>query len=95
MANVSRDNVWVIDTASADPISTDDIYIHALRWVSTAASAGDQVVVTNAAGDVVWEAFATGANYTEESQVPLRITDGLAVPTLDSGILYLYHLLKP
>lgn len=95
MANVYRDQVWIIDTASATPITEDDVYIQALRWVSTAASAGDEVVVTNADGDTVWQSFATGANYIEESQVPLRITDGLAVPTLDSGILYLYHLLKP
>jgi len=94
MANVFKGDVWVIDTAAATVISTDELYFQAIRWVSTGAAAGHRVVLEDADGNVVWETYSTGANYVEESQVPLHM-HGLVVPTLASGVLYLYHLLKP
>lgn len=91
MANAFFDQVWVIDTASASNITTDDpIVLESVRWVG-GTTAGHTATIADAAGNVIWSAVATGANYTEESDVPMRVVGGIRVPTLASGVLYLYH----
>lgn len=94
MPNVFQEHIWILDTQSSDPVTTDDVFIDAIRWVAEGAAAGSNVILTNAAGQVVWESVATGVNYVEESRVPV-LSRGLIVDTLDSGTLYLYHLLLP
>lgn len=93
MANdLTPEFVWIVDTASATTLKADvtlRVNIAAMRWVSNAASAGDQVVVKDGTGKIVWETRATGANYVEETRMPYRST-GLAVTTLTSGTLYIY-----
>lgn len=79
-------NPWMIDAAAA--ISTDRLRILGFRWVA-GATAGDQCIVTDAAGNVIWESVAAGADYVESDMFPAaRMYKGLTVTTLDSGRLY-------
>lgn len=88
---------WIIDTAAATDLSLASspdakpvrLKLAALRYVSNTASAGDSVIVKDGAGKTIWETRATGAQYVEESRVPLEAT-GIAVTTLTSGKLYIY-----
>ena len=97
IANDLTGNPLVIDTASATPIMTDDVYLDAIRWVG-ATTAGHQAVVKDNKGtpDTIYEGLANGANFIDERSFgaeysgPRRVVGGLAVPTLDSGKLYIY-----
>lgn len=85
--------VWTIDTASSTPVSTDTLRIDSIKWVpGTAGAAGDECKVTDAAGNVIFDEFATGA---EEDLFQLKMPDktntiGLAVPTLGHGKVWIY-----
>ena len=97
MANDLTGNPLVIDTASATPIMTDDVYLDAIRWVG-ATTAGHQAVVKDnkTSPDTVYEGLASGANFIDERSFgaeyagPRRVVGGLAVTTLGSGKLYIY-----
>jgi hypothetical protein len=86
---------WIIDTASATPITTDAIRIKQIVWVpGSGAVAGNECKVTdNSATPIVYyDQFATGAS---EDAVPRVIdtdypTNGLIVPTLGAGKVYVY-----
>lgn len=95
MANGIRDHVWVIDTAGAALIASEEIRIDHVRWVG-ATTAGHQAEIANGAGQVMWASVASGANFLEESHgLDLRVRDGFSVPTLGSGKLYIYLDLSP
>jgi len=93
MANVFRENVWIIDTASATNITADLVLIDVIRWVGS-ADADVIAEIADGAGLVVWEdrvdATAAATAFGRESRAPLKLT-GLRVPTLGAGKLYLYH----
>ena len=62
-----------------------------IRYVSSAASAGDECKVTDAVGNVVFDTVATGADFSDEvelSKVPP--INGLKLATLTSGQVYVY-----
>lgn len=94
MANDISNLVWVIDTASATPITVALTMLDRVRWVSSGASAGDAVVIKDNSSTprVIFETRATGANYVEESlALKGQRLNGVAITTLTSGKLYLYH----
>lgn len=84
MPNAYRDNVWVIDTASATNVTDDMVLIDTIRWVAAAGNAE----IADGEGNVVWA--SDSALTTEESRAYLKLK-GLRVPTLGGGVLYLYH----
>lgn len=88
MANDTSINPWVIDTASAIPITTDVLRIARIRWVG-ASAAGHQAVLKDKNGKVVYESVANGANFVEDKPLAIRVVFGLACTTLGSGKLYL------
>ncbi len=91
MPNDLTVNPLIVDTASG-VLLTIKLTINKIRWVNGTA-AGHTALVQDQNGKRKWEAVATGSNYTEEThfseQFPL-IVDGLKVPTLGSGTLFLY-----
>ena len=97
MANDLTGNPWVVDTASATPITTDDVFLDTIRWVG-ATTAGHQAIVKDNKGtpDTIYEGLASGANFIDERSFgaeyagPRRVVGGLAVTTLSSGKLYIY-----
>lgn len=95
MANDLTGNTWKIDTASATPIITQDVYIESIRWVG-ATTAGHAAIVTDnrTSPDTKFSSLANGANFIDEKSYigapsNSRCLGGIIVPTLDSGILYI------
>ena len=87
----SANNVYIL-TAINDEINRR-FEVDRLRWVAPAAAAGNELQITEAAtiGDgatVLWETFADGANYVEESLQGFKFEHGLRVDVIDSGALY-------
>ncbi len=90
MSNDITANPLYIDTAAAGSVTTITFVITKVRWVG-ATTAGHTVSVRNGNSQVLFAAEATGANYTESEHFdPPLIVESLIVPTLASGILYIY-----
>lgn len=96
MANAVSGNPLVIDTATATALLTVRFEALAVRWAS--ASTADTVDVQDQNGNTKWASVGGGANNVEESHweadYPL-IFNGLKVPTLDAGTVYIYTKQKP
>lgn len=92
MANHYGAGIIFLDTPSATPFMTDRILIHRMKWVSATATAGDRAVVQDSLGHSIWEGVAPGTQYdTGTFTLDLRV-QGILVPRLDSGAIYLYVL---
>jgi hypothetical protein len=93
MANSLTGNPIVVDTAGAGTLLLTRFEVVRIRWVSAGASAGDTVSVQDQHGNVKFASVAAGANYVESEgwhyNSPL-VFDGLKVPTLSSGTVYIY-----
>ena len=83
-------NPLVVDAASATALTTITFVATKIRWVG-ATMAGHTASVQNNSGTVKFAAEATGANYSESEHFdPPLIFEGLKVPTLASGVIYIY-----
>lgn len=96
MANTKYNKIVFIDTAGASAIRTDQLTINKIRWVD-AGAAGDACVIQDQNNNTFWESVASGADYVESDDFSMggqnssgRRLDGLKVPTLSSGKLYIY-----
>jgi hypothetical protein len=95
MSNVLNKNPLVIDTAGATVLFTDILYIKEIRWVvGVSGVADDGCSVTDQNSNVIFAAFAS-AKDTEYSTYfgagdEAQRADGLIVPTLAHGKLYIY-----
>ena len=92
MSNDVTNNPYVIDTASSALVSANRLRIQSIRWAAPSATAGSAVSVQSALGKVLWASSANGANYVEQANYPIEsplVADGLKVPTLGSGTLYI------
>ena len=87
MANTFANQRWLIDTASAAMVTIEKIKVKAIRWVYEGASAGDNCVVQDASGNVLWESSATGVNFIDSDLIEDWWHDGFKVPTLAGGRL--------
>lgn len=92
MANDLTKNPMKVDTAGAGAIiaAGTRLRIKGIRWVG-ATTAGHTAVVQTAAGAPIWNSVASGANYVEADILENIHAhwDGLTVPTLASGILWI------
>jgi hypothetical protein len=92
MANVTTGNPFIIDTATATAIiASDRFQLLAVRWVS--GSTGNVCTIQDAAGTTRWESVGEVANFVDDTEFPDELElnfNGLKVPTLDSGKVYLY-----
>lgn len=91
MANDLLKNPWTVDTASATAILTDWANLRSIQWIG-GTTAGHEAVIQDKDGRVLWRRLATGANQDFETVFPERLghpVNGLLVPTLTSGVLYL------
>jgi hypothetical protein len=89
MANDLTKRPWIIDTPSAINLTDDRVRVSVLRWVATAATAGGLATITDKSGRVFWQGAATATTESAESVLDMDV-DGLRVPTLASGTLYIY-----
>jgi hypothetical protein len=103
MANTLATGWWYLDTPGTAVIDPLPMYVKYVRWISVAASPGDQLILSTAAGIQWWEDVAIGPDLASPSPYFARnfpnagskIDDRLAVyglrmPTLTSGHVYVY-----
>lgn len=91
MANDLTKNPWVVDTAAAGAILTAWADVRSIQWIG-ATTAGHEAVVQDQDGRVIWRRLAQGANQNFETEFEGRFgrrINGLIVPTLASGTLYI------
>ena len=90
MANAYGLKTWKLDTAGT--ISSDRIRVSKMRWIPNAA--GDDLLVSNSAGEVIWEitnALAGGVAGAEEVDFgDGHDIDGFVLTTLGGGVLYVW-----
>lgn len=94
MANDITGNPLVIDTASASVITSYVFTAWAIRWVN-GTTAGHTISVQDKNSKIKYATVASAANYVEESHLispksESLVFDGLLVPTLASGTIYIY-----
>ena len=91
MANSTVGNPFILDTATDTAIFTDDFLCYAIAW--TSASTADAISIQTSSSDVKYASTGSVANYSERfvlpGEHPLRF-NGLKVPTLGSGKVYMY-----
>ena len=92
MANRLVDHVWVVDTASADAVTEETVYVSGVRWVGATTDTHEAVIKNVDNDDEVWAGFLDGAagGHGGDSHVHFRCLGGFKVTTLDSGTLYIY-----
>jgi hypothetical protein len=88
-------NPLKIDTASGTAAATHPITVSKIRWVG-ATTAGHTAVIQDQYGNHFWDSICPGDNYVEESdfttyETKRKVLSGITVPTLGSGILYIYE----
>lgn len=90
MANALRDHVIFVDTAAATKLflSDEDFKVVAIRFVPAAGT--DDCVVQNGDGETLWASGEAASVIPQESRIPIRFREGIIVPTLSGGNLYLY-----
>ena len=77
--------IWKL--ASGD--ITELVFIKKVRWVAKGATLGDQCVLKDNNGEILWESVATYVNWTDSSDLNRLVA--VTVATLSSGTLYLYE----
>ena len=75
-------------TASGDAV-TDIHVLGSCRWVG-GTTAGDRCSFTDTAGNVIFEAEADGANFTDGWVFESKWASGITVASMDSGVLNIY-----
>ena len=95
MAVSKYDNV-VKMTAASDELAFH-VRVKCIRWISKAASAGDDLVLVESSigttSEEIWISVAAGANWVEESSnggAGFDFRNGIRISAIDSGTLYLY-----
>ena len=90
MANVVSSSPFIIDTATDTAIFTDDFQLFAIAWTSGST---DGISIQDKDGVVKYASAGTVAGHSERftfpSEAPVRF-NGLKVPTLGTGKVYLY-----
>lgn len=91
MANDLTRNPWVVDTASATAILTDWADVRSIQWIG-ATTSGHEAIVQDQNNVVLWKRASQGANQNFDTEFEGRWgrrVNGLLVPTLGSGTLYI------
>jgi hypothetical protein len=90
MANDITKRPWIIDTPSATAIFSGKLWIERMLWHEPDDS--DSIEVTDTSGLSLWSKYALaggdGIDY-DSPEICLPV-DGLIVPTMGSGTLYVW-----
>ena len=94
MSNSLVGNIWHVDTASATPIIAAGTWkdIRRIQWIG-GTTAGHECVVTDTDGRVLFRRLAAAVNSNFEMTFEGRFgqtCNGLIVPTLASGVVYIH-----
>ena len=64
--------------------------ITSIRWVSKTASQDDHCQITDSASNVIYDDYATGADYTDSQRYEKQpMVNGIVVAAIDSGTVYI------
>jgi formylmethanofuran dehydrogenase subunit D len=88
VANDITRSPFILDTAGAIFAATVKLRPRSIRWVSTNSQAGNEVILKDASGRVVFHSCAAGSGHLDV-YMPEEIWKGLTVDTIDSGFVYL------
>jgi hypothetical protein len=91
MANNIASNPLIIDTPGPGLITEKRLIILDIRWVG-ATTAGHQCVITDSQDVVKWVSVADAVNFVDDCNpggFEGTFWDGLKVPIMGSGVLYL------
>jgi hypothetical protein len=69
--------------------STEEILVDTVRWVAVGATIGDECILKDPDGNIVFHSVATAANFVDSFH--LNRTVKLVADTLDAGTVYLYE----
>jgi len=89
MANERYGHILKIDTAGAGLVASGPFKVKRVRWVARTAASGNRCVVTDGNNNTIWEDSANGSNYHKADLLETWWNEGIVVPTLDNGILYI------
>lgn len=89
MANSLTSNPWVIDTPGAAVLFTTNVLVSHIEF-ALYSTQGDQVLVKDRFGKVIWAASGA-ADLQEVRSGNIGWIYGLAVSTLDSGMVRIYY----
>jgi len=89
MANERYGRILKIDTAGAGLVASGPFKVKRVRWIARTAARDDRCVITDGNANTIWEASATGTNYEKGELLETWWNEGVIVPTLDDGILYI------
>ena len=89
---VTQETTAVIKMATegdkmSDVLADPAVDVAYMLWVFKLAVAGNELVVSDGSGNVIWHDIADGANYTKLFVLKHPVKD-LTVTTMDSGALY-------
>lgn len=88
MANDVTRSPLIIDTAATIFAATVRVHVRSIRWVAKTAQAGNEVIIHDGSGRVVFHSCAAAANHLDV-HMPQEGWKGLVVNKIDSGVLYL------
>ena len=84
-------NPYILDTVTDTAVSPSGEFheVYLVRW--TSGSLADGISVQDAAGNVKWSATGTAASNVDQTKFdPPLVMNGIKIPTLDSGKVYMY-----
>jgi hypothetical protein len=89
MANDITGNPWVLE--STGTVWSGWVNPRAVRWDAGHASAsGDQVILKDSSGRIVWSSTANGADFVDAQTLPAKTGwNGLVVDTIKVGKVYI------
>lgn len=62
-----------------------------IRWESATAAASDECKITDTVGNIIFDSFAQGADWSDEVEMgKVPPTLGIKIVTLSSGQVYFY-----
>jgi hypothetical protein len=95
MSNILTSNPLLLDTANTSTVVSSLVYrIIAIVWdPGTGAANGDQAILKNENGVVVWETTLVTGNLVPMPFTPSEpfTVDGLIMHTLTRGLLMVYY----
>lgn len=91
MSNALGNPIFV-DTASANMVWTNAIYVNAVKWVNPSGTPGQLARIEGPNGNRLWSSVSPGP-YADSGPQELEIwwPRGFKVPTLEAGYLEIYH----
>jgi hypothetical protein len=88
MANNISGSPIILDSTGTVYAATVRLSVQSIRWVAKTAQAGNELILKDGAGRVVFHSVAAAANHLDV-HMPQKSWRGLTVDTIGSGVVYI------